>query len=190
MKFMGLSTNWERLRARLLAIVVMSMMLIGPFAHRAGAQQPAPPVPTAAPAAAAPAAPATPPPPKPDSTGATAGGVGDVPIADAKKGLTLDDVADRIGKNKISINIVWTLITGFLVMFMQAGFALVETGLCRAKNAAHTMSMNFMIYPLGMLGFYVCGFAFMFGGCGGNPVLGGSTAVLDSMYHFQLFGKE
>ena len=51
-----------------------------------------------------------------------------------------------------------------LVMFMQAGFALVETGLCRAKNAGHTMAMNFMIYPMGMLGFYLCGFAFMFGG--------------------------
>ena len=35
--------------------------------------------------------------------------------------------------------------TGFLVMFMQAGFALVETGFTRAKNAAHTMSMNFMV---------------------------------------------
>src|SRR5207253_9424617 len=100
------------------------------------------------------------------------------------------DVADRVGKNKISINIVWTLITGFLVMFMQAGFALVETGLCRAKNAAHTMSMNFMIYPLGMIGFYVCGFAFMFGGVGtGITALGPGTGVLDSMYSFELFGK-
>ncbi len=66
--------------------------------------------------------------------------------------MTLNDVADRVGKNVISINIVWTLITGFLVMFMQAGFALVETGLCRAKNSAHTMAMNFMIYPLGHAG--------------------------------------
>jgi Amt family ammonium transporter len=68
---------------------------------------------------------------------------------------------------------MWTLVTGFLVMFMQAGFALVETGLCRAKNAGHTMSMNFMIYPMGMLGFYVCGFAFMFGGLGGIGTMGG-----------------
>jgi ammonium transporter, Amt family len=73
-------------------------------------------------------------------------------------------LSDSVGHNRVSINFVWTLITGFLVMFMQAGFALVETGLCRAKNAGHTMSMNFMIYPLGMLGFYLCGFAFMFGG--------------------------
>jgi Amt family ammonium transporter len=73
-------------------------------------------------------------------------------------------LADGVGHNRVAINFMWTLVTGFLVMFMQAGFALVETGLCRAKNAGHTMSMNFMIYPLGMLGFYVCGFAFMFGG--------------------------
>ncbi len=71
---------------------------------------------------------------------------------------------DATGHNRVAINFMWTLITGFLVMFMQAGFALVETGLCRAKNAGHTMSMNFMIYPMGMLGFYLCGFAFMFGG--------------------------
>jgi Amt family ammonium transporter len=73
-------------------------------------------------------------------------------------------LSDSVGHNRVSINFMWTLITGFLVMFMQAGFALVETGLCRAKNAGHTMSMNFLIYPLGMLGFYLCGFAFMFGG--------------------------
>jgi len=73
-------------------------------------------------------------------------------------------LSDSVGHNRVAINFMWTLITGFLVMFMQAGFALVETGLCRAKNAGHTMAMNFMIYPMGMLGFYLCGFAFMFGG--------------------------
>jgi Amt family ammonium transporter len=142
---------------------------------------------TAAPAAAE-AAPATPPPPAPDSTGGTTAGVGNITAA-APGAPTLLEVADRVGKNVISINIVWTLITGFLVMFMQAGFALVETGLCRAKNASHTMSMNFMIYPLGMLGFYVCGFAFMFGGVGGVPALGAGTSVLDSMYSITLGGK-
>jgi len=68
----------------------------------------------------------------------------------------------------LSINISWTLITGFLVMFMQAGFAMVETGFTRSKNVAHTMMMNFMVYSLGMLGFWVCGFAFQFGGTGGD----------------------
>jgi Amt family ammonium transporter len=77
--------------------------------------------------------------------------------------------ADTVDSAIRSINYVWTLIAGFLVMFMQAGFALMETGLCRAKNVAHTMSMNFLVYPLSMIGFFVCGFAFMMGGINGAP---------------------
>ena len=79
---------------------------------------------------------------------------------------TLAEVMDTVGHNKIAINFVWTLLAGFLVMFMQAGFAMVETGFCRAKNAAHTMSMNFMVYPIGMLGYWVCGYALQMGGVG------------------------
>src|SRR5919204_269919 len=76
--------------------------------------------------------------------------------------------------------------TGFLVMFMQAGFALVETGMCRAKNAAHTFAMNFMIYPLGCLGFWAYGFAIGWGNWFNGPVppgwyssLGPGTSVLN-----------
>jgi Amt family ammonium transporter len=88
-------------------------------------------------------------------------------------------LSDSVGHNRVAINFMWTLVTGFLVMFMQAGFALVETGLCRAKNAGHTMSMNFMIYPMGMLGFYLCGFAFMFGGMADpNSPSGGGIATM------------
>jgi len=86
-------------------------------------------------------------------------------------------LADNVGHNRVAINFMWTLVTGFLVMFMQAGFALVETGLCRAKNSSHTMAMNFMIYPMGMLGFYLCGFAFMFGGIGALGTLGGYAGL-------------
>jgi len=86
-------------------------------------------------------------------------------------------LSDAVGHNRVAINFTWTLVTGFLVMFMQAGFALVETGLCRAKNAGHTMSMNFMIYPMGMLGFYLCGFAFMFGGVQGIGTMGGYAGL-------------
>ena len=97
-------------------------------------------------------------------------------------------LADNVGHNRVAINFMWTLFTGFLVMFMQAGFALVETGLCRAKNAGHTMAMNFMIYPLGMLGFYLCGFAFMFGGIGSIGTMGG-YAGLNNEFTITLFGK-
>jgi Amt family ammonium transporter len=98
----------------------------------------------------------------------------------AKKEPLSLKLADSVGHNRSGINMTWILMTGMLVMFMQAGFALVETGLCRAKNAAHTMAMNFMIYPLGMLGFYVCGFAFMFGGVGSVGTVGGPP-VMDGM---------
>jgi Amt family ammonium transporter len=73
-------------------------------------------------------------------------------------------------------------------MFMQAGFAIVESGLCRAKNAGHTMAMNFMIYPLGMLGFYVLGFGLMFGGVGPLTTLGG-YAGLNQEFTLSVFGQ-
>ncbi|MFM7990559.1 MAG: ammonium transporter, partial [Candidatus Fonsibacter sp.] len=58
---------------------------------------------------------------------------------------------DRIAHNMFSLNTLWILLCGALVMFMQTGFALVEGGLCRAKNSAHTFAMNLMVYPLGCL---------------------------------------
>ncbi len=96
---------------------------------------------------------------------------------------------DFVGQNRIAINIVWTLVTGFLVMFMQAGFALVETGFCRAKNASHTMLMNFLIYVIGVTGFWIVGFALMYGA---NPVASlGGTSGLESAAEavITLFGK-
>ena len=99
----------------------------------------------------------------------------------AKKEPLATKLANIVGHNRAGINMTWTLVTGFLVMFMQAGFAMVESGLCRAKNISHTMAMNFMIYPLGMLGFYVCGFAFMFGGLGSASTMGGA-ALMDGTW--------
>ncbi len=122
-----------------------------------------------------------------DPSGANTGTAADITAAVAGA-PTLAEVAATVGHNKVAINFVWTLITGFLVMFMQAGFAMVESGLTRAKNAAHTMAMNFMVYPLGMLGFYVCGFAFMFGGLGPVATLGG-YAGLNHEFTITLLGK-
>ena len=98
-------------------------------------------------------------------------------------------LADFVGQNRIAINLMWTLVAGFLVMFMQAGFALVETGLCRAKNASHTMLMNFLIYVIGLTGFWIAGFALMYGAM---PVASlGGTAGLDAAKEvvIELFGK-
>src|SRR2546426_5223494 len=75
--------------------------------------------------------------------------------------------------NTVAINFVWTLVAGFLVMFMQAGFAMVETGFTRAKNAAHTMTMNFMVYGIAMLAYWAVGFALQAGGGRALGTLGG-----------------
>src|SRR4030095_10149444 len=104
------------------------------------------------------------------------------------KSPTPEELLAAIGHNKVAINMMWVLITGFLVMFMQTGFAMVETGLTQAKNAAHTFAMNFLIYPLGMLGFYVLGFGLMFGGLGAMGTLGG-YAGLNHEVTINLFGK-
>jgi Amt family ammonium transporter len=125
---------------------------------------------------------------KGDPDGSLTGTVSDIAVSDPKKGLTIADALNQIGQNRIAINFVWTLITGFLVMFMQAGFAIVETGLCRAKNANHTMMMNFMVYGVGMLAYWLIGFAIQMGGVGGVANLGGAPP-LNTEWTFHLFGK-
>ena len=124
--------------------------------------------PVVAHAQAAPAAAVRP----PDRDGSISGTIDDITAKTAGK-PTLEEVASTVGHNKVAINLMWTLLAGFLVMFMQPGFAAVETGFTRAKNVAHTMSMNLMVYPLGMLGFYVLGFAIMMGGVGALGTMGG-----------------
>jgi Amt family ammonium transporter len=123
---------------------------------------------------------------KTDPSGVSTGTVSDIPAAKPGEPDSAE-VLNTVGHNKVSINMMWVLITGFLVMFMQAGFAMVETGLTRAKNVSHTIAMNFLIYPLGMLGFYVCGFAIMFGGVGALGTLGGFDG-LNSEFSISLAG--
>jgi len=103
-------------------------------------------------------------------------------------GPTLADLAKTVLDTQTAINIMWTLIAGFLVMFMQAGFALVETGLVRGKNVAHTMGMNFLVYSVGIIGFWTVGFALQMGGVGAMATFGGD-ASLSSEFAIHLGGK-
>ena len=121
-----------------------------------------------------------------DPNGSTTGAARDLAAATSGQ-PTLQELASELGHTKIAINFVWVLVACFLVMFMQAGFALAETGFTRAKNAAHTMAMNFMCYGLGMLGFWTCGYALMMGGVGNVAALGG-TAPLNSEYTITIAG--
>src|SRR6266581_2601130 len=91
------------------------------------------------------------------------------------------DVAKQADDLVVSANMVWTLVAGFLVMFMQAGFALVETGLTRSKNVAHTMSMNFLVYAIGILGFWAFGFALQMGGVGAMSTFGNDSTLSSEM---------
>ena len=75
----------------------------------------------------------------------------------------MEQLSANVDALATAMNILWVLLAAFLVFFMQAGFALVETGFTRAKNVAHTMMMNMMVFCIGALGFWICGFAFEFG---------------------------
>ena len=72
-------------------------------------------------------------------------------------------LADGVGHDRIGSNFSWTLLTGYLVLFMQAGFALLTCGLVRKKNAAHLMMLNFAAYVFALLAYYAIGYAFQFG---------------------------
>ena len=89
-------------------------------------------------------------------------------------------LADSVGHVRIATNFGWTLNTGYLVLFMQAGFALLTCGLVRKKNAGHLMMLNFAAYVFAFLAYWAVGFAFQYGGVaisaapsqlGGTPTL-------------------
>ncbi len=117
-----------------------------------------------------------------DPSGANTGVVAD------PSGITLENTAATAAKTAMGVNYVWVLLCGMLVFFFQAGFALVETGFTQAKNAAHTIAMNFMVFLIGAIGYYLVGFAFQFGASGGAASLGAGTAVLNSGVSIPGFG--
>src|SRR4051794_1543861 len=89
------------------------------------------------------------------------------------------DPTNTLSHTDIGLNLLWVVIGAVLVIFMQAGFALVETGFCRAKHAAHVVSTNFAIFGLGFVGYFLVGYALMFGGystslIGYNAPVGGN----------------
>ena len=70
------------------------------------------------------------------------------------------------------LNMLWVILGAVLVIFMQAGFALVETGFCRAKHAAHVVSTNFAVFGLGFIGFFLTPIFHEGGGAEGWPSAG------------------
>src|SRR5450755_2305487 len=90
-------------------------------------------------------------------------------------------LADSVGHTRVGTNFAWTLNTGYLVLFMQAGFALLTCGLVRKKNAAHLMMLNFAAYVFAFLAYYAVGYAFQFGAVAVNnaPANIGGTPTLN-----------
>ena len=99
----------------------------------------------------------------------------------AKEPLAMK-LADTVGHVRVATNFGWTLNTGYLVLFMQAGFALLTCGLVRKKNAAHLMMLNFAAYVFAFLAYYAIGFAFQFGAVAVNaaPANLGGTPTLNA----------
>jgi ammonium transporter, Amt family len=107
-----------------------------------------------------------------------------VPAAALADGSTLDLAVKGKLPEAIGINSIWVLVAGILVMFMQAGFAFLEIGFSRGKNAGTVIAKILVNFAIAGLVFYAVGFAFSFGS--GNPIIGthgfflaGSNAAAD-----------
>ena len=123
--------------------------------------------------------------------------------ADPSIGEGVGSFGKDVTPAEISLNIMWVVIGAALVIFMQAGFALVETGFCRAKHAAHVISTNFAIFGIGFVAFFLVGFGIAFGGythtigADAVPIFGGladgsvsnfTTAIGKSVINLPDFG--
>ncbi|NQT88079.1 ammonium transporter [bacterium] len=85
------------------------------------------------------------------------------PEPEAEAAPTVESNAATIAHNGAALDIVWTLIAAFLVFFMQAGFAMVEAGFTRAKNACNILMKNLMDFSVGSIAYWAVGFGLMFG---------------------------
>jgi len=84
---------------------------------------------------------------------------------------TLDGLARQVLETRTAITTAWMLAAGLMVALTQAGFALIDSGLVRSKNAAHTVTLALLAYSVSMLGFWAIGFGLQMGGSGGGGVL-------------------
>lgn len=101
--------------------------------------------------------------------------------------------AEHAAAPKVALDTVWVLVAAFLVFLMQAGFGMVEAGFIRAKNSCNILMKNFLDFCMASLGFFIFGYAIMFGE--GNPLFGAKGWFLEGaasgadvpLYAFWLF---
>lgn len=77
-----------------------------------------------------------------------------------------------------TLNAIWILIASILVIFMNAGFGMLETGFCRQKNAVNILTKNLIVFAIATIGYWAIGFSLMFGG--DNGFIGGGGWFLSS----------
>jgi Amt family ammonium transporter len=85
---------------------------------------------------------------------------------------TVESVATATADLKVGLDTMWVMIAGFLVFFMNAGFCMLETGMCRQKNAVNVLAKNLIVFALSTVAFWAIGFGLMFSN--GNGWIGAS----------------
>ena len=100
-----------------------------------------------------------------------------------------DETASDASAVQDNLNIVWTVVAAFLVFFMQAGFAMVESGFTRAKNSVNILMKNLMDFSVGSIAFFLIGFGLMFGSTNGfcGTTLFGLKGVFENSSIFTFF---
>lgn len=85
---------------------------------------------------------------------------------------TLESVSQATAELKVGIDTMWVMVAGMLVFFMNAGFCMLEAGMCRQKNAVNVLSKNLIVFALSTIAFWAIGFGLMFSN--GNNIIGTS----------------
>jgi len=96
----------------------------------------------------------------------------------------LSELLSTPGGLRLIADTLWVLLAAFLVFWMHAGFALLESGFCRSKNTANILAKNFIVVAITTLAYWSVGFAFMFGD--GNSFIGWKGLALTGEHNAPL----
>ncbi|XTZ11943.1 MAG: ammonium transporter, partial [cyanobacterium endosymbiont of Rhopalodia inflata] len=94
-------------------------------------------------------------------------------------GIAIENINANIATLQGTLNAIWVLIAAILVIGMNIGFGMLETGFCRQKNAVNILSKNLIVLVLAILAYWAIGFSLMFGSPD-NPIIGGGGWFLSS----------
>ncbi len=101
--------------------------------------------------------------------------------------VSADEEGPTAESNASAIDTVWVLVAAFLVFFMQPGFAMLEAGFTRAKNAGNIVMKNMMDFAMGSIGYFIAGFGIMFGA--GTAFFGMEYFMMDGVLPTSMWGS-